>query len=65
MKVFDEKRQLIGTLVEIIETGANDVYVIRSKEEGEREILVPAIDDVVLHVEPEDRTMVVKLQEWV
>jgi len=65
MKVFDEKQQLIGTLVEIIETGANDVYVIRNKEEGEREILVPAIDDVVRHVEPEERTMVVRLQEWV
>jgi 16S rRNA processing protein RimM len=43
--VTDEGREL-GTLVEIIETGANDVYVVKS--EGGAEILLPAIPDVIL-----------------
>lgn len=62
MKVVDEDQQLIGILVEIIETGANDVYVI--KNEKNEETLVPAIDGVVQLVDTGGRTMVVRLQEW-
>ena len=43
--VTDEEREL-GRLSEIISTGANDVYVVKS-DDG-REILLPAIPDVIL-----------------
>jgi 16S rRNA processing protein RimM len=46
--VTDTGRQL-GKLVEIIETGANDVYLVRA-DSGE-ESLVPAIDEVILKVD--------------
>src|SRR5919109_4747844 len=43
--VVDENGDPLGELVEIIETGANDVYVI--KGESGSEILLPAIPSVI------------------
>jgi len=60
-KVLDETDQVLGELVEIIETGANDVYVV--KNESGKEILLPAISSVILKVDPEQRVMHVHLLE--
>ena len=43
----------LGEIVEIIETGANDVYVVRSPEGIEH--LIPAIDSVILEIDLERR----------
>src|SRR6266540_1736197 len=48
----------LGRVAEILETGANDVYVVQS-ERGE--LLVPAIKEVIKRISPEDGMMVVKL----
>ena len=45
-KVVDESDNPLGGLVEILETGANDVYVVR--DESGKEILLPAIPSVIL-----------------
>jgi len=50
----------LGTLEEIIETGSNDVYVVRR---GREEILVPAIEEVVRDVDLQRRLMTVDLPE--
>lgn len=52
----------VGTVAEIIQTGANDVYVIRPAEG--KDILLPAIPDCVLSVDPAAGRMIVRLQEW-
>jgi 16S rRNA processing protein RimM len=44
---------------DIIETGANDVYVLRTPTDGE--LLIPVIPDVVLAIEPEQGTLTVRL----
>ncbi|MCU0588439.1 MAG: ribosome maturation factor RimM [Syntrophobacteraceae bacterium] len=46
----------VGAVAGIIETGSHDVYVIR---DGEREVLVPAIDDVIREVDLAGRRMVI------
>lgn len=46
--VADDGRRL-GVLSEILETGANDVYVV--KDDGGGELLLPAIPTVVLNVD--------------
>lgn len=51
MKVFDEDGTEIGVLREVLETGANDVYVIDLKDG--RELLLPAIRECVLNVDVE------------
>ncbi|MDD5367680.1 MAG: ribosome maturation factor RimM [Anaerolineaceae bacterium] len=62
MQVFDESGNLVGTLNEIMETGANDVYLVRSIT-GE-EVLYPAVADVILSVDPDKKVMVVRPQAW-
>lgn len=62
MRAFDEKNEFLGTVEEIIVTGANDVYVIR-REIGD-DVLVPAIKSVVIHMDRDSRSMIVRPQEW-
>ncbi|HUG34130.1 MAG TPA: ribosome maturation factor RimM [Anaerolineales bacterium] len=50
LKVIDDRDNPLGELVEIIETGANDVYVVR--DGAGKEILLPAIPSVILDLEP-------------
>jgi len=60
-QVVDEHENLLGELVEILETGANDVYVV--KNESGREILLPAIPSVILKLDPVRHLMRVHLLE--
>jgi 16S rRNA processing protein RimM len=60
-RVLDEHNNLLGELVEIIETGANDVYVVR--DDSGKEILLPAIPSVILDLDPARRLMRVHLLE--
>lgn len=47
----------LGTVVELIETGANDVWVVHGDVHGE--VLLPVIDDVVLELDVQARTVLV------
>lgn len=50
MTVLDQEKEIVlGTVSEIIETGANDVYVVR--DEYGSEFLLPAIDSVILAID--------------
>ena len=62
LNVFDTADQLLGVLTEVLETGANDVYVVKS-EKGE-EILLPAIESVIISVNLKEARMVVNPPEW-
>jgi 16S rRNA processing protein RimM len=59
LSVYDEQGVLLGKLAEIMETGANDVYVVRP--EFGQEILLPAIDEVILEINLEKKSMRVHL----
>jgi len=56
--VEDVDRGTLGTIVEVIITGANDVWVVHGPF---GEILIPVIDDVVLRADEDDSTLVVRL----
>lgn len=60
LSVVTDDGKPLGELVEIMPTGSNDVYAVRS---GKREVLIPAIEDVVLDVDLERRVMTVSLPE--
>ena len=53
----------LGEIVEILYTGANDVYVIQSEDSSRGEILIPAIKGVVLEVDLAAGRMVIELPE--
>ena len=61
LQVFDEEDKKIGELKDVIETGANDVYVI-TLSDG-KELLLPAIKQCVLSVDVEGGTMKVHILE--
>lgn len=61
MEVCDEEGKLIGTLKDVISTGANDVYAVETPEG--REVLFPAIKQCVLDVDTEARKMTVHVME--
>lgn len=46
MQMYTEDGELFGTLRDVMETGANDVYIVDSKEHGE--VLIPATTTVFL-----------------
>lgn len=52
LKVVDENDSEIGTLVDVIQTGANDVYQINMNDG--RELLLPAIKECILDVDVEE-----------
>jgi len=51
----------LGTVKEIIYTGANEVYVVRGVGAEQRDILIPAIEDVVLQIDLVAGRLVVEL----
>lgn len=61
MSVYTEDGARFGTLKDVMETGANDVYIIDSDEHGE--VLVPAIKQCILSVNVEDDRMVIHLMD--
>lgn len=62
LDVYDEEGRKIGVLYDVMQTGANDVYVVREEGTG-KEILLPAIDDCVLDINLEEGRILVHLME--
>jgi 16S rRNA processing protein RimM len=61
MTVQTDTGESFGEIVDIIETGANDVYVVDSPQHGE--VLLPAIDECVLKIDAAARTVTIHLMD--
>lgn len=60
-EVFLEDGQLLGSVNDVLETGANDVYSI--KRSGSKDLLVPAVKEFIRSVDIAAGRIVVKLPE--
>lgn len=60
LQVEDEEENELGTLTDVLATGANDVYVV---EQNDKEVLIPAIRQCILDVDLEKKRMKVHLLE--
>jgi len=60
VNVYTSDDRCIGRIDSIIETGANDVYVVKN---ADKEILVPALESVVRSIDIESKIMRVELPE--
>lgn len=58
-QVVTENGEEVGVLKEVLQTGANDVYVVRTTEG--KEILLPVIDECVLDLNVEEKIVTVRL----
>jgi len=59
LRVVTDEGEDFGVLTDVMQTGANDVYCIRTEEHGE--VLIPAIKDCILDVDVEAGKMKIHL----
>lgn len=72
MKVITDEGLELGVLKDVLETGANDVYIVEMNEEAaesgkssenKREVLIPAIKQCILDIDIENQIMKVHLMK--
>ena len=61
LEVYTEEGKPLGILKEVLQPGANDVYIVEN--ENKEQILLPVIPDVVKDINLKERKVVVKLLE--
>lgn len=61
MKIVTDRDEEFGILKNVMETGANDVYVIEHPSEGE--VLIPAIKECILDVDIPGRLMKIHVMD--
>ena len=59
LDVYTDEQVLLGTLDDIFNTGSNDIYVVKNKKG--KQILLPAIEDVIKQVDLENKKIIVHL----
>lgn len=57
LAVYTEAGEYLGQIDEIIETGANDVFLLRGSERGE--VLIPDTDEVVLDIDLDSQKVII------
>ena len=60
-EVFTEDGNKLGILTEIMKTGANDVYIVKTAEG--KEVLLPSIKECILDVDTENKRIIVHLMD--
>ena len=60
--VLDETGAGQGIVTDVLQTGSNDVYVVKTQDGGE--LLLPAIDSVVRRIDMDQRRMIVTIPEY-
>lgn len=61
MTVVTDTGETLGILVDVMQTGANDVYIVETPQK--KEVLLPAIKDCILDVNVEEKRMLVHVLE--
>lgn len=59
-EVFTESGELIGQVKEILSPGANDVWVVKTKD---KDVLLPYIEEVVKEINIENRSIVIHVMD--
>jgi 16S rRNA processing protein RimM len=60
MEVVSETGEKLGTIMDIFETGSNDVYVLK---QGRKETYIPATREVVRQVDKKAKRMTIRVPE--
>ena len=60
IEVYTTEEDYLGRIESIIETGSNDVYVVK---DNKKELLIPALESVVLDIDIKQKRMQVELPE--
>lgn len=64
LKVITTEGQYLGTVEDVLQTGANDVYSVRPADPKRRQpILIPVIEDVVQDIDVEQGVITIQLMK--
>jgi 16S rRNA processing protein RimM len=59
--IYDEDKNDLGKIFDVLFTGSNDVYWVKGKEE----LLIPVLKDIVLDINIETKTVIIKnVEKW-
>jgi len=59
IEVVTDKGERLGTVRDVLETGANDVYIV--ERPGQKDLMIPATEECILDVDIENNIMTVHL----
>lgn len=60
--VKDEEGTIIGQVHDVLQTGSNDVYLVKNKD---NEVLIPALKSIVVNINIENQNIIIKpLNLW-
>ena len=59
LNVYSDENEYLGELIDIFNTGSNDIYVVRREEKPQ--LLLPAIKDVIKQIDIENKKIIVHL----
>lgn len=62
LAVYTATGELLGKVSDVLSTGATDVYAVQLTDG--KKLLLPAIKEVVLEIDIDNKKMVVQPQEW-
>ena len=60
-KVITDEDKILGTLIDVLQTGANDVYVVKTKDG--KEVLLPSIEECILDRDIENKIVKVHIMK--
>lgn len=61
LNVYTDNNEELGSIIDVYQTSANDIYVV--KNEMGKQVLLPAIGDVIKNVDIENKKMIVHLMD--
>ena len=62
LTAVDQQGKILGFVKDILETGSKDVYVVQKVDGGEE--LIPDVPEYILKINIPDKSIVVRLPEW-
>lgn len=60
-QVYTDENEYLGNVVDVFQTGSNDVYTLKNSEG--KEILIPAIKEVIKNVDIKNKRIVIHLMD--
>ncbi|MBN1622670.1 MAG: PRC-barrel domain-containing protein [Endomicrobiales bacterium] len=60
-EVFELSGEKLGILIDVLPTGSNDVWVVKTFLDHPEEYLIPALKEVIREVDAENKKIVVNL----
>jgi 16S rRNA processing protein RimM len=58
LTVLTDDDEVVGEVTEVLQTGANDVYVIRPSIG--KDVLIPALESVIVAIKIEDKSLIIR-----